>query len=765
MCYIASNDFINGSFRRRKFEGYAKIKQYKYREITADMTTENRFVKDGFLDMLRSSDLIEQNSYDEYIGELTRFFNLLPDMVDKTDEEIYSDVINYRKNFLNKGCRKYIDAIKADYYKREVDHLAITGIDQSDILSSIYNRTKNIYIIMDDYTYVGAMIELYKKIKEYPVNVYIIIKEENSVHSMVTKTDLECYLKVTAEDISVHELNLIVDDYYYYGFDLNQIQLMSKNDILIGFGEWCLSSFKKLNVGAFVYCRSNELITRALTNSIDEEDIHFIYIPKGYDMLKYISLVEKTTFNYRMLSWIYNQIGMKAYQRDLDSLLLEFPNVFLSSNSDKVVDLECEWTAINKTDFHDIQQRLIKKHIKKNYKYLDMDDYIYKDIYGNDIRVNYVKLDNSKDLGASIKTWNNPVNPRRYFRNSEYGDCLVSNFMFFVTPKTIELYNRFRESREREKIDRDGLHIDYRFENNEYERCETFPLYNKAAIGKKKNGGIEFFRKSLNSGFVRINGVEIQWHDCDINSNTEGEVILYTPFYIENDSREYSHYYKIVGKNRVNIICIDDSITCIRKGDVILPSMGVVISLNFEKWYTLFPYMKCDAEGYYDTNQIHFDLYLQNSDEYEWCYGGGMFLIYGGKEFDTEKKLNDEFVYEGWHTKLSMQTQESEIHKIEKHPRTAIGLTKDQKFFILVCSGRSMRSVGADYFDLIDISKKLFGNVEYLMNIDGGASSFLAFTTKKEIFELNDIAYSNNSCAGVVRPVNSIMMIDFNGGK
>jgi hypothetical protein len=315
-------------------------------------------------------------------------------------------------------------------------------------------------VAIDDYTYLGAMVELYKKIKEHSRNIYIIVKEENSAHSMVTKPDLECYLKVTAEDIPIDELNLIVDDYYCYGFDLYQIQLMSSNDILIGFGEWCLSSFKKLNVEAFVYCRSNELITRALTNSIDEEEMHFIYIPKEYDMLKHISLVEKTTFNYRMLSWIYNEIGMDAYKRDLDTLLLEFPHVFLNSNSDKVLDLKFEWSGINKMDYQDIPQRLIKKHIKESYKYLDINEYVYKDKYENDIRVNYVKLDNSKDLRMSVKTWNNPVNPRSYFRNNEYGDCLVSNFMFFVTPKTIELYNRIRESRVKEKIHRDGWHID-----------------------------------------------------------------------------------------------------------------------------------------------------------------------------------------------------------------------------------------------------------------------------------------------------------------
>lgn len=765
MCYIASNDFIKGSFSRRKFEGYSKITQYQYREIIADMTTENRFVKDGFLETLKSRGLIEQNIYDEYIGELTRFFRKLPDMADKTDEELYSDVINYRRNLLDNGCRQYIDEIKADYYKREVDHLAITGIDQSDILDSLYDKTNNIYFIIDDYTYVGAMIELYKKIKEYSDNIYIIIKEENSVHSMVTKNDLECYLKIKADDIPIKELNLIVDDYYYYGFDLDQIQLMSSNDILIGFGEWCLASFKKLNVEAFVYCRSSELMTRALTNSIDEEEIHFIYIPRGYDMIKHVSLVEKTAFNYRMSNWIYNQIGMEAYQRDLDTLLREFPSIFVSSNSDKVLDLNYEWTGINKSDSLDIPQQLIKKYIKKKHDYLDIGDYVYKDRFGNDIRVNYVKLNNSKDLNISIKTWNSAMNPRAYFKNHEYGDCLVSNFMFFVTSKTIEMYNSLRRSRERERINRHGWHIDYKLESNIYGRHETFPLYNKAAIGKKKNGAIEFFRKTLKSGKVIVNNVEIKWQECDINSNTNRDVILYTPFVMENGHIEYNHYRKKVGENRVNIICVDDSITCIRKGDVILPSIGVVISLSMERWDLLFPDMSCDSDGYFDIGQIHFDLYLYDHDEYEWCYGGGMFLIYDGMEFDTEKKLSDELACEGWLTQLSMQTQESEIHKIDKHPRTAIGLTKDNKFFTLVCSGRNKRSVGADYFDLIEISNILFGDVKYLMNIDGGASSFLAYTTQKELFELNDIAYSYSSCAGVVRSINSIMVTELNGGE
>lgn len=765
MCYIARNNFINGSFSRRKFEGYAKIKQYKYREVIADMTTENRFVKDGFLDTLKNRGLIEKTNYEAYIGDLTRFFIELPEMADKTDEEIYSDVIDYRKNYLNHNCYEHIEAIKADYYKKEVNQLTIKGIDQSDILSRLYDKTKNVYFIIDDYIYIGAMIELYKKLKKYSSKVYIIVKKENGTYPMVTKADVACYLKVAAEDIEIDELNFIVDNYANYGFNLSQIQLISSNDILIGFGEWCLASFNKLNVEAFVYCRSNELTTRALTNSIDEEENHFIYIPKGYDMMKHVSLVEKTTFNYRMLSWIYNQKGMEAYQRDIDTLLPEFPYVIINSNSNKVLDLKCERTGIDQSNFHDIRQQLIKKHIKKNYNGLDLDNYVYKDRSGNDIRVDYVKLNNSKDLNMSIKTWSNAVNPRAYFRNHEYGDCLVSNFMFFVTPKTIELYNRFRELREREKINRYGWHIDYKFENNVYGRYETFPLYNKAAIGKKKNGTVEFFRKALKSGKIRINNVEIQWQDCDINRNTEGDVILYTPYDIENDAREYNHYYKKVGENRVNIICVDDSVTCIRKGDVILPNIGVVISLSLEKWDVLFPDMNCDSDGYYDIGQINFDLCLYNSDEYEWCYGGGMFLIYDGKEFDTVGKLREELACEGWLTKLSMQTQESEIHKIEKHPRTAIGLTKDQKFFILVCSGRNMRSVGADYFDLIDISKSLFGDVEYLMNIDGGASSFLAYATQKEIFELNDIAYSNNSCAGVVRPVNSIMTIDLNGGR
>ncbi len=761
MCYAAGGDFIKGSFSRRKFDGYGKMKQYRYREITADMTTESRFIKDGFFDILKENGRIGQNSYNEYIGELAGIFGRLPDMADMTDEEIYSVIAECRKKFLDSGCLRFISAIKDEYYRKDAGHFAITGIDQSGILTDLCGKSKSLYFVIDDYTYLPAMLGWYKKLRERSAEIYFVIKGEGCAPSMVAKADLERCLEAAAGDISIDCQRLITDNCGCYGFDLDKLELKSGDDILVGFGEWCLSAFKKLNAEAFVCCRSEELATRALTNSTDPEELHFIYVPKGYDMLMHVSLVEKTAFNYRMLGWIYDRIGAEAYKKDINTLVREFPDVFLNINSGKFLDLECDWTGEEggAADIYEVPQRLIKKYIKKTYSYLDIGGCVYKDRRGNDIRVNYVKLENSRDLSISVRTWDSPVNPRNYFRSSGTGDCMVSNFMFFVTAKTVELYNRLRESREREKLYRDGWHIDYKLESGAHERCETFPLYNKAAIGKRKDGGIEFFRKSLGAGKALINGVEVRWRACDVNSGAEGDVVIYTPLAGEDDSGEYSRYCKTVGKGRVNMICVNDSITCIRKGDVMLPAMGVVISFAPRKWDELFPEMECGPGGYYNIDNIRFELCLQDSGEYEWCYGGGMFLIYEGVEFDTERKLMDELACEGWLTKLSMQTQESEIHKIEKHPRTAIGLTEDRKFFMLVCSGRSIRSAGADYFDLIDIARSLFGKVEYLMNIDGGASTFLAYATRGEIFVLNDIAYSNNSCAGIIRHVNSILMI------
>ena len=132
----------------------------------------------------------------------------------------------------------------------------------------------------------------------------------------------------------------------------------------------------------------------------------------------------------------------------------------------------------------------------------------------------------------------------------------------------------------------------------------------------------------------------------------------------------------------MNIVILKERITCIRKGDVILPSVGVVISLTEEKAQTILQGRKPLGNGYYAPD-AKLTVQLDGPEEIgpavwttvQWAYGGGMGLIRQGQGL-CDGDMENWFIREGWMSPLSRQTQESSLHTLVKHPRTAIGTTQ-----------------------------------------------------------------------------------------
>ena len=109
---------------------------------------------------------------------------------------------------------------------------------------------------------------------------------------------------------------------------------------------------------------------------------------------------------------------------------------------------------------------------------------------------------------------------------------------------------------------------------------------------------------------------------------------------------------------------------------------------------------------------------------------------------------------------LSRQTQESALHVPARHPRTAIGMTESGELVILVYSGRTKRSGGADYAQMIDVAKKMYPDIRCLMNADGGGSAMLGMSVGSRFMELSYPSTSLDSCAGMVRPVNTVLCME-----
>ena len=108
---------------------------------------------------------------------------------------------------------------------------------------------------------------------------------------------------------------------------------------------------------------------------------------------------------------------------------------------------------------------------------------------------------------------------------------------------------------------------------------------------------------------------------------------------------------------------------------------------------------------------------------------------------------------------LSRQTQESKLHKMEKHPRTAIGVTKMGQVVVLVFSGRTKLSAGADYVEMCKIARKLFPDIWYMMNVDGGGSAVLGISVGKSFMELSYPALSLESTVGMARPISTVLCL------
>jgi len=122
----------------------------------------------------------------------------------------------------------------------------------------------------------------------------------------------------------------------------------------------------------------------------------------------------------------------------------------------------------------------------------------------------------------------------------------------------------------------------------------------------------------------------------------------------------------------------------------------------------------------YKDSIYHFDRKKQKSlIKYKWkmqtAIGGGPVLLQNGKIFITNE---EERMFIG-----------KAIN--DKHPRTAMGYTKDNKLIILVIEGRNSNAHGATLTQEAQIFKDL-GCIEAL-NLDGGGSSCLLINGKETI--------------------------------
>ncbi len=779
---ITNEKYTHAGYLRKEFLGQNLFKRYAYKEILIDVTNENRIVEDKWMQILWRQGILKEKKYRAYLEEIDNLVGDFDVYTNSCDQEIYHDIAGIRDKYVPRRWWGKIYEVLEQYTEQEPKFINQIKEEARKIACCT-----DIIFYVSDIQFLELLIQDIEKYKER--SIYLLLKKQAYFNDKIE------------EKLKGHRYQIIWENTEKYYIDFSKIsdsrllsqRVKEKKVLLLAYGEEALLSIKDLRINSIVNTTSRCVTSKTMINNFSEGGISKIFIPKNYNIYPYTKISEKTKISYYHLAKLASRFGDEIYNKSYESLVDQYPEYFINIYDDNMFRKSIFKTVIRKRkedEVWEFRDRCIHLLLK------DYPNLTYKMGYFQQSNLEERSVDWEaqtsqeailvhaailhKITKSSVVNLGEGESPRKYFRKNDKDSIqIISNFLFFTTNKTIALHNRLRNQMPLECIENRIEHVDYlRIKESEKKR-ESFPLYNKSCIGMSKDGRFKIFRFLLGAGAIQINGVKVGWEVKDIN--VEGEetqtkdVIVYTPYLSKRDIVErYSmtdslHYEKLVGKQRLNIAFSGDYIYCIKKGEILMPANGVVISLAGDARRRVEDTLSnITNTQYFNTDQLKYAVNLEPPNgisnaqwkEFEWIYGGAMTLIENGKATFDEGTIVQHMMDEGWETPLSMQTQEADVQNLSIHPRTAVGLNKKGELFILVFSGRTNISLGADYLQMIKIAEKMIPDIDAMVNVDGGASSVLAIVKNSELMELSYPAASDQTCAGVTRNIKTIFNIE-----
>jgi hypothetical protein len=781
-----------------------------FSDIYIDVTNENRIVIDHWMKgQLNSSN---RDTYETYIKEIDSYIYEMEKQDDKSDEELYNDIIGLRSKYIENSSYttdineeiKYINEHNKDvndvtdlifYDDNNIDKNTL--IDESDKYIQLLQEKEALLIVPESYKQLPVLINYIKDLCSNGKKIFILLKKEPNLNM----ASYEHYRNIKDDAfnqlIDDNKIQILIDSSSKYGFDYEKLdckyvntieKLINENKIFaLGFGEHALLGIKDFNIESIVMTKIESFRVREITLLLDGiYNYAVVYIPKNFNIYNYIIHNERSKLTFYQLSQICKKNNYDNDElMDIDLLYRKYPQYFFNiySTEDTNQDLKkmpC-YDVVNYSDFINKKDKRLVEYINKksdkvNYfkRYYDLDNMKVTSFdpipeeNKHCVTIDGIILDGKAQAEVIIKKNKSDSNDIRSIAktNNLDNNYLLFNFMFFLTPKVSILYNNIRKDRKEEQIKFNSGHMDYKYYKSDDHINETFPLYNKACIGLTEDGKFQFFNKQLKGGKINVNDFAFNWQEDCVNTEANKDVKVFTP-YLSNGTTcdNYSDYQKEVGHDRYNIVIVNEYIISMRRGNVIVPPVGVVVSIN-EKLGNDFvksQHLVENENGYYDVDKLSYSLELDKdmNEDYKWIFGGGLTIVKDNINLFKNKEIGNKILQEeGWLSPLSMQTQESNIHELSRHPRTAFGMTSDNKFFGVVYSGRTRENAGVNYVEMADIALKEFKDIKFMVNVDGGASSLLALIMNKELIELNYPGSSPSSTAGMARPVNSMLIME-----
>ena len=738
-------------------------------------------------------------------------------------EDLYGRIRQIRRELLG---TKVLEQYALCRMEEACEFDAASGIDQSAKKDAILREKKAVILALCQPEYAALMKRDAEKALACGCQVYALVQEEAG-SGLPTEKMLESVLGDGVIDLPVTmqegKTQIPMDSHPDIQRDADADQLA-----LFVYGEEGLLHCRHLAVDTIVQAVPYGFHARAMLGQLDGGRASVVYVPKYFDITQWVGMTEKTKLSYWQLWQLWKDHGDPIYDKTVEQLYQTYPQYFLNiydngrACAEAAADYPIQVDDTAQVDsksaqavgqdppapsqdpsgiYYGLRDQAIADYIRKQPGMTYLSTYFTKDLepcqipwQGEEqqtgILVHGVRMAAAEK--ARVMKCDTAKTLRQQLAGESKGVQFLSNFLFFMTPKLAELYNTLREDRPREQLREKQGHLDYQMYWQDGHRVESFPLYEKAVLAKKKDGRFLLCQFALGGGRAKIardQGVEVllSWDASAVNAMSENaasselSVLVYTPYLSLGDEGEgmfANSYRRLVGEDRLNLVIIQDQIHCIRQGDVVLPSIGVVVSLSKVAGQQLLKTLglELDDQGYADASSLHLTVQLDGpkqipADEWqqvEWAYGGGLTLMTDGQSIygaDRREEMDEAtgtacLMKEGWLSPLSRQTQESALHVLAKHPRTAMGITKSGDLFVLVFSGRTRMSAGADYQEMCHIAKVLIPDVDTMMNVDGGGSSVLGLALDGHFMELSYPATSMSSTAGMVRKVNTVLCLE-----
>jgi len=806
---LTTNTYSYGTCHRAGFRGYPHYHRYSLAGLTLVRTADAFLVEDELFQSLIAAGAASNEGFAAYASALGDHFSS-DDNWDVSSEEMHLRADLIRRGFISREV----------YLRRRGKQLQdsagllqprITGIDQRDEFDCLKEEKSSVLVVPGDpETFPPALKEAMAFLLTGK-KVFLLLKSD-PLSPLASVRDFELLLTLDGFKPLKHRLesgalSIIKDEAPSRGIDYSTLpcdqllqDLIDREDIFLrGFSEDVLLSVKDLKIPAIVGAYNQSLHAKAILGEFSENRYSLVYIPATFSIFPHAGIVERPTMTYAQLAAPEGKIppadGLKSLVKSSSAL------------SHRRAWHDYDTNGIVGDDAADVAQntRLCGATLfTKEGKEPPLTPALFsKEGADRSRRVFCPTPDNKGAPGnfldraiIDIITVNTPASAdviciedyqgrslRQYLHDNhlDIPRRVLSNLLFFVTPVLVLQYNNYRADRPREQISPGNIHLDYRLQNGGDERIETFPLFGKACISHDSSGNFHFFSRKLEAGSIEMGGLVLSWGKADVNTQSPGGIALFTPAFAGlNESIPVKEYRKEVGHGRFNMIFIGQSLTCARLGEVILPSVGTVLSLEAGNGQRLATALKmAPAEnGYYGlpAKGGAFSLNLAPPEGFtpaqwgsmRWAYGGGLSLIQDGLcVCDDDTIFGQSLGREGWLSALSIQAQESGVHAPMRHPRTAIGQTEDGKLVIMVISGRLKSSQGAAPKEIADLGRKYIPNLKNLVNVDGGASSFLAATGGVNSFGggaftvLSETCASNETTAGEARAVTTMLAVEF----